>query len=105
MELLGKDSLKGKPVFKLKVTTKEKIDLIFLIDAGTYHVVKLINKISQGGQEIEMAVTSSDFKKTEFGLTMPFSQELSFPGFTITTTNKKIEINKEIDQAIFEMPK
>ena len=54
---------------------------------------------------MEISVENSDFKKTDNGLIMPFSGKLDFPGLTITTIYKKIEINKEIDEAIFEMPK
>ncbi len=57
------------------------------------------------GQEMEISVENSDFKKTDNGLIMPFLGKIDFPGLTITTIYKKIEINKEIDEAIFEMPK
>ena len=57
------------------------------------------------GQEIDIASLFSNFKKTEDGFLMPFSSELDLPGLSLSFTNKKIEINKDMDPAIFEMPK
>jgi hypothetical protein len=69
------------------------------------HPVVLPEGLNTGGQDIEITTLNSDYRKTADGFVMPFSQELILPGLTLTITNKKVEINKEIDRDIFEKPK
>ena len=101
VELLGKES----GAYKLKVTTPSNTAIVFFIDTASYHVVKTVTNITANGQQIEMSAENSDFRKTDFGTVMPYSMKLDFPGLTITNTSTKIEINKEIDKSVFEMPK
>jgi hypothetical protein len=101
VELLGKEG----GAYKLKVTPPSNTVLVFFIDTASYHVVKIVSSINANGQEVEMTVENSDFRKTDFGTIMPYSMKIDFPGLTITNTSNKIEINKEFDKAVFEMPK
>ena len=101
VEFLGKDS----GTYKLKVITPSNIEIAFFIDTTSYYILKTVTNMTVDGQEMETSFENSDFKKTDYGLIMPFSGKLNFPGLTITTISNKIEINKEIDEAIFEMPK
>jgi hypothetical protein len=64
-----------------------------------------VAKMNVNGQDIEITTALSDYRKTAEGFIMPYASVLDFPGLTIAFTNKKIEINKDIDPAIFEMPK
>ncbi len=36
---------------------------------------------------------------------MPYTTEIDLGSFQLSTTIKKVEVNKAIDPAIFEMPK
>jgi outer membrane lipoprotein-sorting protein len=102
VELLGKD---GND-YKLKVTTKDSVELTAYIDGTTYYLNKLVTTASMMGQTMEVTTTFSNFKKGDMDLVFPYTVEISYGGqFNITTTIKKIEINKTIDPAIFEMPK
>lgn len=101
VELLGKEG----GAYKLKLTPPSNNVITFFIDTASYHVVKTVTNITANGQELEMSVENSDFRKTDFGTVMPYSMKIDFPGFSITNTSSKIEINKEIDKAVFEMPK
>jgi outer membrane lipoprotein-sorting protein len=104
-ELLGKELLKGTSVYKLKLTTSAGLEVTFFINDTSYYILKEVTKMNAEGQDIEITVVNSDYRKTENGFIMPFSTELTLPGLTATINNRKIEINKEIDPAIFEMPK
>ena len=104
-ELLGKENLNGAASYKLKLTTATGIEMNFFIDSATYYILKEVTKMNADGQDIEITTVNSDYRKTADGFVMPFSQELTLPGLTLTITNKKIEINKEIDPGIFEKPK
>jgi hypothetical protein len=62
-------------------------------------------KTKISGQPLEIAMVSSDYQKVNNGMMLPFVTEVSYPGLTVTSTSKIIEANKEIDPAIFAMPK
>jgi outer membrane lipoprotein-sorting protein len=106
VELVGKDALNGKDAFKLKLKSKEGVESFFWIDPTTYYLLKSSVKANMGGMEVETNVAFSNYKKTDYGFVMPFTTEISMAqGMTLNITNKKTEINKEIDMKLFEMPK
>jgi len=100
-ELIGKDSA----AYKVRLTTTGGVDMTYFIDQKTYLINKAVSKISMGGQEIETTAAFSDYKKTDVGYTMAYSQQVILPQVTLNIVNKKVEVNKDIDPAIFEMPK
>jgi len=99
-ELTGKDSAS----YKIRLTTPDGIDMTYFIDQKTYLINKAVSKISMGGQEIETTAAFSDYRLTN-GYSLAYSQQVILPQVTLNITNKKVEINKDIDPAIFEMPK
>ena len=102
VELLGKDG----NTFKLKITNAESGETTVYIDTTTYYMTKLTKAGTMMGQTMEINISFSDFKKADLGLTFPYTTEISYGGqFSITSTVKKIELNKAINPAIFEMPK
>jgi len=101
VELLGKDGSN----YKIKIITPANVEIIYFIDTATYYNVKTVTKMMTNGQELEITVENSDFKKTDNGLVMPYAGSITYPGLTINFVNTKIEVNKPIDAAIFEMPK
>jgi hypothetical protein len=106
VELVGKEDVNGVSAHKLKVTTKEGTESTYYIDPTTFYVVKVVNKISMNGEQIETSAVFSKYTKTEYGFVMPATTELTLPqGFTLNVNNKKVEINKEIDPKLFDMPK
>jgi len=100
-ELIGKDSV----AYKVRLTTPDGIDITYFIDMKTYLIDKAMNKVSMAGQSIETTAVFSDYKKTDAGYTMAYSQQVILPQVTLNIINKKVEMNKDIDPAIFEMPK
>ena len=106
VELVGKEDVNGTSAFKIKATTKDKAETIYYIDPATYYIVKEIQNVSANGQMAEVVSIYSNYKKTDYGYTIPYSQELTLPqGFTINITTSKVEVNKDIDPKIFEIPK
>jgi len=100
-ELIGKDSV----AYKIRLTTPDGVDIVYYIDLKTYLIDKAMNKVSMGGQSIETTAVFSDYKKTDAGYTIAYSQQVILPQVTLNIINKKVEMNKDIDPAIFEMPK
>jgi len=102
VELLGKEG----NLYKLKVTNKDSVESNWYIDDATYFLVKMTKSGQMMGQSMEITISFSNFKKSDFGITFPFTTEISYGGqFNITSNLNKIEVNKTIDPAIFEMPK
>jgi hypothetical protein len=101
VELQGKDA----GAYKLKLVSKDKVETTYFIDPSTYYLVKMLKKGNMMGQEIEITIKLSDYKKTDFGNIMPFTIDTDLGQFSLSTTIKKAEINKAVDPSIFIMPK
>ncbi|HMH31492.1 MAG TPA: DUF4292 domain-containing protein [Puia sp.] len=106
VELQGKENVGTVNAYKIKVTTKDSAESTYYIDPTTYYILKAVNKSIAPGQEGETSVTFSNYQKTEMGYVFPMAQEITLPqGITLSITHKKIEINKDVDPKVFDMPK
>jgi hypothetical protein len=102
VELVGKDGNS----YKLKITNVDSLEAFFYVDTTTYYLTKITRQTNFMGQSMELSVSFSNFKKSDFGITVPYTMEINYGGqFTITNNITKIEFNKTIDPAVFEMPK
>lgn len=102
IELVGKDD----KTFKIKLTTKDDVDFLYVIDASTYLVKSQVSKGKMQDQDVDITTSFSDYRKTDTGFMLPYSLDIDFGGnFQLSITVKKIELNKTIDPAVFEMPK
>ena len=105
VELAGSDSVNGVKTTNLKVKDKNGTETILHLDPKTYYILKADSKGMVNGQEFVVTSTFSDFKKTDAGTVIPFVTNTSNQGLDIVITHTKVEVNKEIDPKIFEMPK
>jgi hypothetical protein len=101
VELVGKDTAD----YKIHLTGSNGQDATYFINMKTYLIDMVEAKANMGGQEIDRVIHFSDYKKTDAGLVLPGKQSFDNPQGTVTITNNKFEVNKDIDPAIFEMPK
>ncbi len=102
VELLGTEKVGDADAYKIKVTSADNVETTFFIDTANYYITKMIRNFD--GQET--TTVYSNFQKTDFGTISPFALEVTLPqGFTINLTTTKVEVNKEIDPVIFDMPK
>ena len=67
-------------------------------DASNYYLIKESEKVEADGQEIETAVTYSNFQKLPEGLVFPMTVETGNGPMTIKT----VEINPKVDESIFK---
>lgn len=105
VELVGRENVNNVNAYKVKLTTADGTNTTFLIDPATYYITKVVKEANMGGQTAELAVSFSNYKKTDFGYTMPYTYETTLPqGFSMTSTISKVEINKQVDPKVFEMP-
>ena len=107
-ELIGKDTIGGKECFKIKLTTKEGRELNFYIDSATSYINRLSYK-GRGrpvpglvaGEEMEIAVSFTNYDKTPDGFIFAFSQTIT-GGFAGTMTFEKIEVNPKVDDKLYK---
>jgi hypothetical protein len=99
VELQGKE---GND-YKIKVTNGS-IETDYYIDGTTYNISKTISKGEMMGQAVEITTSYSDYKKTDFGILLSYARSTDFGGFSFTTKVSKVEVNKDIDPKIFDMP-
>lgn len=105
VELLGKENVGTVNAFKLKTTDANKSETTYFIDPATYYILRAAQVVNMNGQQGAIDITFSNYKKTDAGYVMPYSMETTLPqGFTMNSTITKVELNKEIDPKIFEMP-
>jgi len=101
IELLGKDTAD----YKIKLTTSTGEAVTFFINMKTYYIDKTTSTVSAQGQDLETTVNFSDYRKLDNGYVINFSQQIVLPMYTLTITHKKVDLNKDVDPAIFDMPK
>lgn len=57
------------------------------------------------GQPAEIIAVFSDHKKTDFGIVLPYTKSVDMGMFQFVQKIDKVEVNKEIDPKIFDLPK
>ncbi|GEO11395.1 outer membrane lipoprotein-sorting protein [Segetibacter aerophilus] len=105
VELLGKEKVGSADAYKIKFTNKDKAETTYFIDPTTYFITQTVKKGNAMGQEIVVTATYSDFKKTDFGVVMPYTTNVDMGQFAMKMNTKKVEVNKAVDPSIFDMPK
>ena len=99
-ELLGKE----ESSYKIKLTS-HNAPTFYFIDTATYYINKIIVKGELTGSPVDVTTTFSDYRKTDFGIMLPYSQLLDIGQYSLPSTVTKVEANKLIDPSIFQMSK
>jgi len=104
VELAGKESVKGSPAYKLKVTKKSGTVEYQYLDAKTFLPVKSSGKRIQQGHELEYESFPGNFKDVN-GVMLPFSLTQKMSGIALMElTVENAEVNAPMDDSIFQMP-
>jgi hypothetical protein len=99
IELVGSETIDGNDCFKLKMTTKNGVEVTHFIDKKTYHIIQSV-RTAEGN---ELVTTYSDFKKLPEGIVVPMSSVVPLGnGMTADLTIAKIEINTPIQESLFK---
>ncbi|SHM25216.1 hypothetical protein SAMN05444266_107140 [Chitinophaga jiangningensis] len=101
--LVGKDTVEGKPAYKLKVTTKEgNVGYVFL-DAGSYYIVRALNSVKIQGKEQELISEFADYSKNSEGYVYPATSTQG--GGMMTLKINKMTVNQPVADSLFIKPK
>lgn len=105
VELAGKEDVKGKPAYILKLKRKDGRVDTYYIDADSFLEVKSLTTRNANGQEMEIETSIGGYKTID-GMKFPASLDQVANGNPIfSLTMDKIEPNVKLDDAMFAMPK
>lgn len=105
VELAGQEKVGDKNAYKIKYTNKDSAVTTYYIDAATNYIIQAVRTGEVQGQTIDITVSYSDYRKTDFGVFVPYKVGIDMGQFNLQNTTTKVEVNKPVDPAIFEMPK
>src|SRR6266853_2674937 len=105
IELVGKENLDDKPVYRLKLTNKNGDVRFYFFDASSFLLLRWEGIRKTGEEELPWESFFSDFHEVQ-GLKYPFWIDQGSPGteFKQTLIAEKIEINLPIDDSRFGKP-
>jgi hypothetical protein len=101
VEFMGKDGNN----YKIKLTSKENVEAMYLIDSTSFYVTSVTSKGKMQDQDVDINTSFSDYRKTDLGYVIPYGINVDFGQFALSIAVKKVELNKTIDPAVFAMPK
>ena len=101
LELQGQDTAD----YKIHLTNTVGTDVVYYINLKTYLLDKSDVTASMNGQSAVVTYHFADYRKTDAGLSVPYTMVLDQPQLSLTFTTKSVDINKPVDPAIFAMPK
>lgn len=106
VELLGRETIKDLPAYKLKVTPVNNQSMTYYLDAGTFLPLKTLTRIESGQRFMETERYPGDFKKVD-GILFAHSAEIKITGEFAGTSREdyeKIAVNPPMDDSLFKVP-
>ena len=108
LDLVGEEEVQGSNAYKLKVTRANGPDIHLFLDASSYLIVKQESEGQdfQSGGTITIESFLTDYREVD-GVMFAFAQETEIGGgqFTWKVEYSDVEVNGEMDDALFAMPK
>jgi hypothetical protein len=99
IELLGKEDIDGKPVYKLKVIDDKNEEHTYFVDAGSWYLVRAVEKTDVMGQKVDATVNYSNHAKLPSGIVVAMKEDSGDMG-SLTLT--KVEENTVKDESFFK---
>jgi hypothetical protein len=100
VELIGKE----KGSYKIKMSDN-KTETFYFIDETSFYLTKSNVKSEMMGQSVDVITTFSGYKKTDIGFVLAYEKNVDMGMFQLNSKVSKVEVNKEIDPKIFDIPK
>lgn len=106
-EYLGIEDFDGTDVHKIRLISKQGDMIYYYFDKESGYLLKIYMRIKLSDKEEKSTIHFSDFKKTTFGIILPFARnwanENGEEGGLVQW--KEVDVNANIDAALLEMPK
>ena len=103
IEFVAESEIEGTPVYELKLTEKDGDISSMYFDTEYMLEIKNKSKVERMGASMEIETIIGNYKEVE-GIIFPHSISTNMGGGAQEIVFNSIEINVEVDDAIFEMP-
>jgi outer membrane lipoprotein-sorting protein len=105
VELVGKDKVNEKDVWRVKLTTKNGDVRFYLFDANSFHLLKWEGQRKYEGKELPVESYFSDYREVG-GLKFAYAIDSGSSATDLTQKIRieKIELNPELNDAEFTKP-
>ena len=104
IELVGTETINGRPAHHLRLTRKTGQVQHHYIDAENGQELRFVATVEQGGRKAEFVTEYSDYRQVD-GVTVPFTMRQSVNGTPNSEVIfEKIEFNVPIDDTLFKAP-
>jgi outer membrane lipoprotein-sorting protein len=105
VELVGKDKVNDKDVWRVKLTTKNRDVRFYLFDANSFQLLKWEGQRKYEGKELPVESYFSDYREVG-GLKFAFAIDSGSSAADLTQKIRieKIELNPELNDAEFTKP-
>ena len=104
VELQGQEKINDVNAYKIKYTNKYGTEITFYVDPSTWYIIESVKQGNMMGQPVTVTTTYSNYQKTDFGMLMPYTINVDTEQFQMKMTTNKVEVNKDINPKIFDMP-
>ena len=102
--LEGTEDMEGTSCYKVKLVTKDGDSFTYYLDSDSYMILRENSKIKVQGNDRESDSYYANYKQFE-GLAVPGKVDVKMNGQTVMTSiTDTVEVNKELDNALFEKP-
>jgi outer membrane lipoprotein-sorting protein len=104
VELVGTETLSGRPAYHLKLTRKNGQVQHHYIDVETGREVRVVTSVSRNGQTAEVVTDYADYREVD-GMMVPFSLRQSVNGTQVSeVVFDAVAFNVPIDHTLFKVP-
>ncbi len=102
---LGTETVSGVDAHKVEITKPDSTSALYYFDPETYFLIYTIQQVDMQGMIVDNAMTFTDYRDVE-GYFTPFKISMDIAGgqFYMTITYKNVELNKPVDETIFDKP-
>ncbi len=105
VELVGEEEIEGTPVYHIRLKKRSERVIEYFLDKETAVLLRTRAEIQRENQTIQSETVFGDYQQVE-GIAIPFSIQSYVNGQLMSQmTVQQVEINPEIDPALFHMPK
>lgn len=102
-ELIGKVTIEGNELYRIKLTSNDGNVKDYFIDTKTYYINRVKAKVSGQGQTVDVEQIMGDYKTID-GITMPMKTETKSPMGPSFVIMEEVRYNENFDDTIFKQP-